>query len=439
MPNHTQDLYRELKWLAKCTAQVTSAFKKPEPSDSTAVLPTPPGLNDTECVYSMFVNSNQLDVHERLLLILALAPHLSQQILHPLNLQGNPAFLHQFGGNGAFMPTGETFLFLASQGVEDRKLLFHSLLDTDHVFYKKSVIELRRREENLPPSYGLLLINRSFVDLFLYNRRSRPRFGPDFPAHLLETHLDWDDLVLNDNTRLRLGEVKTFIENEEKLRKDWNFGKHLKNGYRMLFHGPSGTGKTLAATLMGKLFGKDVFRVDLSAVVSKYIGETSKHLNSLFNTAEDKGWILFFDEGDALFGKRSDSGNDKHSNSQYANQDVAFLLQRIENFNGIVIVATNFKSNLDGAFVRRFQTIIPFDIPNEANRIRLWEENLPEACPVAAGVNIELLAKRHDLSAAAIIKIIHRAAVITLQKEQLEISLQTLDYCIRDEEYNQKM
>ena len=133
--------------------------------------------------------------------------------------------------------------------------------------------------------------------------------------------------------------------------------KVLKPGFKALFHGLPGTGKTLTAMLIGKKTGLDIYRVDLSQMVSKYIGETEKNLAKVFDKAEHKNWILFFDEGDALFGKRT---NTKDAHDRYANQQVSYLLQRIEEYDGLVILATNLKNNIDDAFLRRFQSIIHF-------------------------------------------------------------------------------
>lgn len=128
---------------------------------------------------------------------------------------------------------------------------------------------------------------------------------------------------------------------------------------KMLFIGAPGTGKKTLASLIGQQLGIDVYKIDLSMVVSKYIGETEKNLELLFARAEDKGWILFFDEADALFAKRS---NVRDAHDRYANQEIAYLLQRIENYNGVVILTTNMKNNIDEAFKRRFQTIISFPV-----------------------------------------------------------------------------
>src|SRR5206468_6990848 len=155
-------------------------------------------------------------------------------------------------------------------------------------------------------------------------------------------------------------ELESWLLYNEQLVNEWKMEDRLKKGYRTLFYGPTGTGKTFTAGLLGKQVKKDVYKIDLSMVVSKYIGETEKNLELLFARAEDKGWILFFDEADALFGKRT-SVKDAHD--KYANQEVSYLLQRIEDYNGLVILATNMKSNIDPAFIRRFNSIIHFSPP----------------------------------------------------------------------------
>lgn len=139
-------------------------------------------------------------------------------------------------------------------------------------------------------------------------------------------------------------EIETWLKYNDRLLEIWNLKGKIKPGYRVLFHGPPGTGKTLTACLLGKYTNRNVYRIDLSVVVSKYIGETEKNLSRLFDKADKKEWILFFDEADALFGKRT---NVSDSHDKYANQEVSYLLQRIESHEGLIILASNMKSNLD--------------------------------------------------------------------------------------------
>src|SRR6202012_489898 len=189
--------------------------------------------------------------------------------------------------------------------------------------------------------------------------------------------MEWEDIVLDDLVMAQVEEINTWLEHGDTLMNDWGLLKKIKPGYRALFYGPPGTGKTLTATLIGKASGRDVYKVDLSMIVSKYIGETEKNLSKIFDIAQYKNWILFFDEADALFGKRTAASS---SNDRHANQQTAYLLQRIEDFPGIVILATNLKANMDDAFTRRFQAMIHFNMPTAEERYQLWNNAFSETC-----------------------------------------------------------
>jgi SpoVK/Ycf46/Vps4 family AAA+-type ATPase len=199
--------------------------------------------------------------------------------------------------------------------------------------------------------------------------------------------------------------------------------KKIKGGYRALFYGPPGTGKTLTASLLGKEFGKDVYRIDLSQIVSKYIGETEKNLEKIFIKAEHKDWILFFDEADALFGKRS---NVQSAHDKYANQEVSYLLQRVEDFPGLIILASNYKTNIDNAFVRRFNAIIHFPMPGHQERFELWNNSKPLQAAFENDTDIWNIAVKYELSGSAIMNIIHYASLQALNKKTNILSRETL-------------
>lgn len=196
--------------------------------------------------------------------------------------------------------------------------------------------------------------------------------------------------------------------------------KILKPGYKTLFHGPPGTGKSLTASLLGKKLGFDVYRIDLSQTVSKFIGETEKNLAKVFDKAESKDWILFFDEADALFGTRTAT---KDAHDRYANQQVSYLLQRIEEYNGLVILASNLKSNIDDAFLRRFQTIIRFPIPCSKERYNLWQMAFSDACLLEKGIDLYQIANDYELAGGSIINAVQYASLMALDREGTEIKM----------------
>ncbi len=174
---------------------------------------------------------------------------------------------------------------------------------------------------------------------------------------ILDTEKSWKELVLDKKTLTQVEEIKNRLKQSPAINIGRTIRKKIKPGYRALFYGASGTGKTSTAALIGKELNKEVYKIDLSQVVSKYIGETEKNLELVFASAKDKDWILFFDEADALFGKRTDV---KDAHDRYANREVSYLLQRMEEYRGLAILATNMKNNIDPAFTRRFNAIIRF-------------------------------------------------------------------------------
>jgi ATPase family associated with various cellular activities (AAA)/Winged helix domain, variant len=199
----------------------------------------------------------------------------------------------------------------------------------------------------------------------------RPRL--DRLAQRLVPKVTWDDLVLPADEMNRLKEIAAQVKHRNQVYCEWGFERKMNRGFSIsaLFAGDSGTGKTMAAEVIANELRLNLYRIDLSAVVNKYIGETEKNLRRLFDAAEGGGAILFFDEADALFGKRSEV---KDSHDRYANIEINYLLQRIESYRGLAILATNMKSALDTAFMRRLRFIVNFPYPTAANRRRLWEK-----------------------------------------------------------------
>ena len=204
---------------------------------------------------------------------------------------------------------------------------------------------------------GRLGPGREAVERLTNGSVDLPSFSSAFPAAHLQTEMTWEDVVLHPKAQHQIQEIENWVRDNSVPMDDPEMDKRVKAGYRVLFHGPAGTGKTVAATLLGKSAGRPVLRIDLARVLSKYIGETEKNLSRLFDAARDKDWILFFDEADALFGKRTAV---REAHDKYANQEVAYLLQAIETHPGLVILATNQRNTIDDAFLRRFQASIQF-------------------------------------------------------------------------------
>ncbi len=220
-------------------------------------------------------------------------------------------------------------------------------------------------------------------------RAARPRL--DSLAQRIDAKAGWDRLILPEPELALLRQLADQVGVRTRVYQDWGFAETMNRGLGIsaLFAGESGTGKTLAAEVIATELRLDLFRIDLSSVVSKYIGETEKNLRKLFDAAEGGGAILFFDEADALFGKRSEV---KDAHDRYANIEINYLLQRMEAYRGLAILATNMKSALDPAFTRRLRFIINFPFPGIAERRRMWERALPSSTP-NVGLDFDRLAR----------------------------------------------
>ena len=239
---------------------------------------------------------------------------------------------------------------------------------------------------------------------------TRPRF--DNLAERIDPKATWNDIVLLPAEDKLLHQIADQVGNRMQVYQDWGFDRKTSRGLGInaLFAGESGTGKTMAAEVIANHLKLDLYRIDLSAVVSKYIGETEKNLRRLFDAAEDGGAILFFDEADALFGRRSDV---KDSHDRYANIEINYLLQRMESYGGLAILATNMKSALDAAFMRRLRFIVNFHFPGTAERKTIWQKAFPSETPLAE-IDFDRLA-RLNLTGGQIALIAINAAFVAAQ------------------------
>ena len=239
-------------------------------------------------------------------------------------------------------------------------------------------------------------------------------------AHKIQPHYTWNDIVLSADRLLQLREICNQAKHRSLVYEQWGFDKKLSlgKGLTMLFAGPSGTGKTMAADILAHELALDLYKIDLSMVVSKYIGETEKNLASIFHEAAHSNAILFFDEADALFGKRSEV---RDAHDRYANIEVGFLLQKMEEYEGIVILATNLRKNMDDAFVRRMQSTVEFPFPSAADRLRIWQGVWPLETPRHPDLNLDFMARQFELSGGHI-RNIALAATFLAAEDQAPVS-----------------
>jgi hypothetical protein len=439
LKQNADDIQQEIDWLREIL-KTRSAMNSKQPGKYNDVLDIPPpDLSNSRSAYTQFVKQHGLGTLERFLVIISSVPHIKPELLDMFmakNSQTHQVYT-EFGGkqgksHNGFIPTGVTILFILSGCDLKKRFEYSKLFDQENILFKSQILKLGEVEPDEPFLNGALTISKESLDIITTGKQRKPTFSNEFPAQLLTTQMDWEDLVLPPTTSKQLAEIETWLQYKDQLMEDWGMGKILKPGYKALFYGPPGTGKTLTANLLGKKVGIDVYRIDLSKLVSKYIGETEKNLSKIFNRAENKNWILFFDEADALFGKRT-SVSDAHD--RYANQEVSYLLQRIEDYNGLVILASNLKNNLDDAFMRRFQTSIHFPIPRAEERRKIWEKSFPKAAKLESRINLQDLAKNYELAGGSIINVVQHSALIALKRGNGTIHLEDINEGVRREYY----
>ncbi|GHF00246.1 ATP-binding protein [Streptomyces griseoluteus] len=250
-------------------------------------------------------------------------------------------------------------------------------------------------------------------------------------AHHIEPVYGRDDIMLPPDTAAQLDELRDRVAHRHRVMDEWGFADGLprSTGIGALFSGPSGTGKTMAAEVIAHELELDLFRIDLSTVVSKYVGETEKNLERIFTAAADSDAVLLFDEADALFGKRSEV---RDAHDRYANLEISYLLQRMERYEGLAILTTNLRRNIDEAFTRRLQFIVEFPFPGAADRERIWRVCFPEAAPCAADVDVGRLARDYPLPGGSIRNVVLHAAFLAAAEDSV-IGMPHLVQAIRRE------
>ncbi len=430
-------LEREFEWFESVVnASLTLYFQNECEVDSIYEL-SPPEFGPSNSSYAQFIEENKLGFEERIILALALIHHLKPQSLDVFLIKNQHlnCDFSEFGGvkdnsaNG-FVPTINTASFILSGSSLELRMQFMKNFDESHFFFKSGILKLDSEQDfSLDQA---LSVSNEYLHLLITGKKVLPQYNSRFPAKEISTKLDWNDLVVETIVQDQITEIMEWLKHSDLILKQWGLSKTLKSGYRALFHGPPGTGKTFAATLLGKATERPVFRVDLSMVVSKYIGETEKNLGRLFDEAENKHWILFFDEADALFGKRTQT---KGANDRYANQEVAYLLQRIEDFSGLVILATNLNSNIDEAFSRRFQSMVYFPKPGAKERKKLWKNLLLKNFELENPNQLEEIAEKYELSGGEMINVLRYCAIQAAKREERTIRCNDILVGIR-REYN---
>lgn len=380
-----------------------------------------------------FISDQKLARQEVVILLMALVPRLDPSLLRRIYIEVPNSVLFDLCSTNdsgrLFYPTVEAVQYILGGNNILKRLQALEYFEDTNILIKENIISLSSQDEN-SINCKINVLQEAFNTIIL-GIETLPKMSKDFPAEQLHTRRSWSDLILPQTTLNELQSIEAWYNSSQILMEEWDMKKTLKPGFRVLFYGDPGTGKTLAASLLGKYTNRPVFRVDVSVLVSKYIGETEKQLAKLFDKAENKNWILFFDEADSIFGKRT---NVRDAQDKYANQEVSYLLQRIETFSGLIILASNYKNNMDKAFTRRFHSCIKFNNPKQEERLRIWKHNLPKQL-VLENIDLEEVAKRYELTGSNIMNVIQDISLKAIASKSIDhkVSIDQLIESIKKE------
>lgn len=417
-------LNQELDWLVSVIDQAIKSYLLHDGHENNwQDLPLPAVIPNT--AYGNFIKQHQLDSYARLALALTIAPQLrphALDIFFSKNSIYDRSFT-EFGGITAnhyagFLPTVQTLNFLFT--VKD-PLLFEKvnvLLTTSHVLQKERVVIIGETVNSLPKLSASISIHQNWFDHFVTGENLAITIDNQFGG-FITSNLAWDDLVLAPQTLAQISEITSWSKYQNTLMQEWGLNQKLKPGYRVLFYGEPGTGKTLTTTLIGKALGKFVFRIDFVALVSSFIDKTEKNLAQIFKTANDRDWILYVDDADALF----DNSNDNRSTIDHHNKVVRVkFLEYASDFAGLIIFSTTFSTKSNKCFASLFQNVIYFPMPDVAQRLRLWQNAFSGKISLAPDVNLTVIAENYPLSAGAIANVLRYCAIDTLQKNEILIT-----------------
>ncbi|GEN75324.1 ATP-binding protein [Chryseobacterium hagamense] len=375
---------------------------------------------------------------EHIILLLALMPHLNPQALDLFfvrNANLDRPYT-EFGGwqgisHTGFLPTGETAAFLLTIGNPDNRLQIMQLFSRTHWFYRRNILRLKGQGKDEPFLSGKLCLSEEFLAKVLENGTSGTGYGAETPCKRITTPSDWEDLVVPAEVLEELENVSGWLRHDEEIRSRWNLEKYIRPGYRCLFYGLPGTGKTFAAALLGKRSGLEVYRIGLSVLTSGETGETIKNLAEIFDLARQRDWILLFDGAERLCGE--DHENSLLDNRRINEEILTCLLGCTEDFPGLVIMAASLQDDPDQRFLRYFHSALHFPMPDRNARIKLWRQMIPGEWLYENKEALIQTAAEAELPPGSMVNVIRQCAVRLLTSHQNRLTAEILNAALAKE------
>ena len=425
----TNFLNTVILWLKDIIDQRSVEIESNNKSQSVASISPLPKPEETS-PFAAITTQYELAETGYILLALAISPHYFPEVFERiLQMRDEKGFLKpHFGGQynavtNQFTPTYFTALFLLSGNNLSLRGKYVAVLQKAHPLLQQQILyqgQLQNEEQQFMQS--VIELDSSYYDYFTKGIPPRLDHGQHFAATLNASKLIKEDVILEETVAAQIKPIDNYAQIIDS--DFFNSTPHkFKKGFIALFYGSPGTGKTLLASILANSYGLDMYHVDLSNVVSRYVGEAEKKLEIIFNRLQGKNCMLFFDEADALFGKRSEV---KEAHDRYANQEVSYLLQRIEKFDGLVVLASNFKNNMDDAFLRRMDVTVNVIRPKEKSREALWNHYLPSNLTYESDQLLAYLVKEFAYTGANIRNVMKNVAIAMASENKTTISYEDM-------------
>lgn len=426
------DFNAELNWL---TAIIDLRKQDAHTAFLELAQKCPPPIQPASSAYANFIQEKlNGSVESRTMLALILAPQIDPSFPDKLLMQNNHARLIRSKESNEPIISGDTVLWLIAGDNANEKIAWHSLFSASHPFSIGGVISLGQVEPGASVYNAPMILNRTMRDLFLYNEKRIPRYSFDFPARRIEGGMtSWEDFVLNEKTQDALQQAFAVMKQHETIH-NWGIHKLTKPGCCVLFHGGSGQGKTASARFFGTLLGKDVYELAIEGISSKWVGESIQRFEQFFIQAELNNWIVVINEADSLFGRRSDHGAGDQQASRYADQDVSYLIQRMESFAGLLILTTNMRTNLDLAFQRRFDAEVFFSQLGAESLKKLFDKIWPTSkIEYDHAFNWQSVFQNFPVPPASLYNIVRTSCAMALENDLKTVPAALLEKLVKNE------